>query len=134
MADPAQVPSPRLRVVIVDADDRVRESLAGILDACAIERVEVLGTAGDAATALALLTATRPRVVILDPRLPDLDGAVAFIRAARAALPEVCILALSWSDAMGHAALEAGADGYVRKTYRSSELVAAVIATTDACS
>lgn len=134
MATSLPVHSPRLRVVIVDADDRVRESLAGILGLCAADGVDVLGTAGDAAAALALVRAVRPRVVILDPRLPDLDGAIAFIGAARAALPEVCILAMSWSDAMGHAALDAGADGYVRKTYRSSELVTAVIAATDACS
>jgi DNA-binding NarL/FixJ family response regulator len=131
MALPAPLPANPIRVVVVDGDDRVRESLAGILSAS--ERVEVLGTAGDPGTALALVVATRPDALILDPRLPDLDAAVAFIAAVRAALPGICILAMSWSDPMEHAALAAGADGFVRKTYRSSELVTALIAATDAC-
>ncbi len=132
MALPLPLPVDPIRVVIVDADDRVRESLAGILGAS--DRVEVLGTAGDPGTALACITATRPHAVILDPRLPDLDSAVAFIGAVRAALPGVCVLAMSWSDPMEQAALAAGADAFVRKTYRSSELLAALIAAIDTCS
>lgn len=131
MALPLPVPAAPIRVVIVDADDRVRESLAGIL--ASSERVEVLGTAGDPAAALACITATRPHAVILDPRLPDLEAAVAFIAAVRAVLPGVCILAMSWSAPMEHAALAAGADGFVRKTYRSSALIAALIAAIDTC-
>jgi DNA-binding NarL/FixJ family response regulator len=131
MALLAPVPANPIRVVVVDGDDRVRESLAGILTAS--ERVEVLGTAGDPGAALALVVATRPDALILDPRLPDLDAAVAFIGAVRAVQPGICILAMSWSDPMEHAALAAGADGFVRKTYRSSELVTALIAATDAC-
>ena len=131
MALPAPLPVNPIRVVVVDGDDRVRESLAGILSAS--ERVDVLGTAGEPGAALALVMATRPDALILDPRLPDLDAAVAFITSVRAALPHICILAMSWSDPMEHAALAAGADGFVRKTYRSSELVAALIAASDAC-
>jgi DNA-binding NarL/FixJ family response regulator len=131
MALPAPLPASPIRVVVVDADDRVRESLAGILSASG--RVEVLGTAGDPGAALTLVVATRPDALILDPRLPDLDAAVAFIGAVRAVLPGICILAMSWSDPMEHAALAAGADGFVRKTYRSSELVTALIAATRAC-
>jgi two-component system, NarL family, response regulator DevR len=132
MALPAPLPATPIRVVVVDADDRVRESLAGIL--AGTERVQVLGTAGEAATALALIRVARPDAIVLDPRLPDVDGAMAFIAAVRADLPSVCILAMSWSDPMEHAALAAGADGYVRKTYRSSELIAALMSAIDGCS
>jgi DNA-binding NarL/FixJ family response regulator len=131
MALPVPLPADPIRVVVVDGDDRVRESLAGILTSS--QRVEVLGTAGDPGTALALVVATRPDALILDPRLPDLDAAVAFIGAVRAVLPGICILAMSWSDAMEHPALTDVADGFVRKTYRSSELVGAIIAAADAC-
>ena len=64
-----------LRVLVVDADDRVRESLAGLL---AIgDRVLVVGSAGQAATALALVREHRPDVVVVDPRLPEVDGGLA---------------------------------------------------------
>jgi DNA-binding NarL/FixJ family response regulator len=132
MALPDPLPADPIRVVIVDADDRVRESLAGILGTSG--RVDVLGSAGDPGAALHLISVTRPHALILDPRLPDLDAAVAFIAAVRAEVPGICILAMSWSDPMEHAALAAGADGFVRKTYRSSELIAALLAAVDACS
>jgi len=132
MALPAPRPATPISVVIVDADDRVRESLAGILSGT--ERVEVLGTAGEPAAALALIRAARPDAIVLDPRLPDMEGAMAFITAIRADLPSVCILAMSWSDPMEHAALAAGANGFVRKTYRSSELITALMTAIDACS
>ena len=41
--------------------------------------------------------------------------------------PTVRILAMSWSDSLESAVLESGADGFVRKTFRPSELVAAVL-------
>lgn len=132
MALPTPLARTPIRVVIVDADDRVRESLAGILGTT--ELLQVLGTAGDVRTGLTLITATGPDVVVLDPRLPDIDASVAFIAAIRSALPRICILAMSWSDPMEHAALSAGADAFVRKTYRSSELIAAIVAASDACS
>ena len=121
-------PGPRsdglLRVLVVDSDDRVRESLTGLL---AIgDRVLVVGSAGQATAALDLVVAERPDVVIVDPRLPEIDGGVAFIRELRARMPGVRILAMSWSDALEHAAMDGGADGFVRKTFRPTELLAAI--------
>ena len=52
---------------------------------------------------------------------------MAFIARLRARLPTVRILAMSWSDSLESAVLESGADGFVRKTFRPSELVAAVL-------
>ena len=117
---------PPLRVVVVDADDRTRESLSGLL---AIgDRLTVVGSAGQSGSALALVAAERPDVVIVDPRLPEMDGGLAFIGRLRALAPEVRILAMSWSDTLEHAALDGGADGFVRKTFRPAELVAAIVA------
>lgn len=115
-----------MRVLIVDSDDRVRESLSGLL---AIgDRVEVVGTAGGARTALALVVDATPDVVIVDPRLPDVDGGIAFIGELRTVVPDIRIVAMSWSDALEHAALSGGADAFVRKTFRPAELVAAIMA------
>lgn len=113
-------------MLVVDADDRVRESLSGLL---AIgDRVRVVGSAGGAATALALAVSEAPDVVIVDPRLPEVSGGIAFIQELRAIAPDVRIVAMSWSDTLEHAALTGGADGFVRKTFRPAELIAAIVA------
>jgi DNA-binding NarL/FixJ family response regulator len=126
MPDPHSVEGGRLRVLVVDADDRVRESLAGLL---AIgDRVTVVGTAGQPGPALELAVDLRPDVVIVDPRLPELDSGIAFVDRLRLVAPDVRILCMSWSDTLGSAALHGGADGFVRKTFRPSELVAAIVA------
>lgn len=122
---PTDVP---LRVVIVDPDDRIRESLAGILNVT--DRVDVVGTAADPDSAETLVARVRPDVVILDPRLPDVDAAVAFVDRIRAASPDLCVLALNSSEPLDHPALAACTDGQARKTYRSTELLAAVVAAT----
>lgn len=117
----------RLRVLIVDADDRVRESLAGLL---AIgDRVVVVGTAGHPGAALDLVGRVRPDVVLVDPRLPDVDAGTAFIARLREQMPETRVLAMSWSDRLEQSRIDWGADGLVRKTFRPAELVAAILAT-----
>lgn len=124
MAASAPRPDPRLRVVVVDADDRTRESLSGLLSIG--DRLQVAGGAGTSAAALALIAAERPDVVIVDPRLPDVDAGLAFLATLRSMVPDIRILAMSWSDALEATALAGGADGFVRKTFRPAELVAAI--------
>lgn len=115
-----------LRILVVDADDRVRESLTGLL---AIgDRVLVVGSSGQAETALALAREHRPEVVVVDPRLPEVDGGVSFIAALRVCCPDIRILAMSWSDALERPAIDGGAHGFVRKTFRPTELIAAILA------
>lgn len=127
MAEPLPRSDGPLRVLVVDADDRVRESLTGLL---AIgDRVLVVGSAGQARTALELVVDQRPDLVVVDPRLPELDGGLAFIRELRDLVPEVRILAMSWSDALERQAIDGGADGFCRKTFRPTELFAAIMAT-----
>ena len=123
-------PGPRndgpLRVLVVDADDRVRESLTGLLAISG--QCLVVASAGQVSTALELAVDHRPDVVIVDPRLPEVDGGIALIASLRATLPSTRILAMSWSDSLESAVLESGADGFVRKTFRPSELTAAIMA------
>ena len=115
-----------LRVLVVDADDRVRESLTGLLAIGG--QCMVVASAGQVGPALDLAFDHEPDVVVVDPRLPEVDGGIAFIARLRANLPSVRILAMSWSDSLESGVLESGADGFVRKTFRQSELIAAIVA------
>src|SRR5262245_39052283 len=85
-----------VRVVLVDADDRVRESWCGLL--CIGDRIEVVGSAGATDVALDVIRDTKPDVVVVDPRLPDLDGGIAFIDRVRGAIADVRVVALCGSD------------------------------------
>jgi DNA-binding NarL/FixJ family response regulator len=111
-------------VLLVDPDDRVRESLAGLLRIG--EKCLVIGTAGTADGAVLLAAETAPDVVVVDPRLPGSDGAVLIARL-RAVAPETRVLVLNWSET---ADLTTGADAYARKTFRPHELIDAVVSTT----
>ena len=125
MHDPASGTEDPLRVLVVDADDRVRESLSGLL---AIGRkLVVVGSAGQPARALDLLAAESPDVVIVDPRLPDVAGGLAFIERIRARDPEVRIVVMSWNEGLDDPALVAASDGFIRKTFRPNDLIAAIM-------
>jgi len=127
MHDPGSGPVTPLRVLVVDADERVRESLAALLG---IGRdVLVVGSAGQPGSALDLVETAAPDVVIVDPRLPEVDGGLAFITRLRSTAPGVRVLVMSWTEGLEHSALADRADGFIRKTFRPSELVAAIVAT-----
>jgi DNA-binding NarL/FixJ family response regulator len=117
--------SPPLKVLVVDADERVRESLAGLLGIGS--RCVVVGSAGHTGQALALMTQFRPDVIVVDPRLPEVDGGRAFIARAREVAPTVRVLVMSWSDALEDDAIRGGADAFIRKTFRPRELLEAVL-------
>ena len=123
MTDSAAVPGP-LRVLLVDPDDRVRESLAGLL--CIGHRCAVIGTAGTADHAILLAGQSEPDVIVLDPRLPGRDGSE-LIGQLRMASPNSRVLVLNWSDSADQVT---GADAYIRKTFRPHELIDAVVAAT----
>jgi DNA-binding NarL/FixJ family response regulator len=113
-----------LRILVVDADDRTRESVAGILGIR--HRFDVVGTAGHVDAAIGLARAHRPQVVVLDPRLPEVSDGMALIRRLRQLDAEVAILAVGWSPDLEHQALVAGADGFVRKTFKPGDLSTAI--------
>jgi DNA-binding response OmpR family regulator len=120
-ADPAAA-APRL--LVVDADDRTRESIVGLLRIR--HRFDVVGSAGHVAAATALLRQHRPDAVIVDPRLPELPDGIALIRRIRAIAPSARILALGWSPDLEQDTRAAGADGFLRKTFKPAELTAAI--------
>ncbi|MFL5675928.1 MAG: response regulator transcription factor [Chloroflexota bacterium] len=122
-SDPGR--SAPVRVVLVDPDDRVRESLCGLL--CIGDRIVVVGSAGETETALKVIRETSPDVVVLDPRLPDVDGGRSFIAQVRATAARIGVVVLTGGGPDDQHDLAAVADGFVRKTFRPSDLVAAVV-------
>src|SRR5512133_1868397 len=100
-AVPEPVPAPDAlggngpRILVVDADDRTRESVVGILGIR--HRYEVVGSAGHVGEAIGLAVAGHPDVVILDPRLPEVSDGMALIRRLRALDPATGILDVGWT-------------------------------------
>src|SRR5690348_16432545 len=113
-----------LRILVVDADDRTRESVVGILGIR--HRFNVVGSAGHVGEALLLTQDHRPQVVILDPRLPEVSDGMALIRRLRQGDAAVAILAVGWSPDLEHQALAASAVAFVRKTFKPGDLSSAI--------
>lgn len=116
------------RVVIVDADRRVQQSLADLL--VLTGRVSVVGRAGDVRSALEEVEKEAPDVVLLDPRLPDVEAGVALVAGMRRAWPSMKVVLTGWADVEGHAALDGGHACYVSKGGTPEDFVAAIV---DAC-
>jgi two-component system NarL family response regulator len=115
----------RIRVLSADDHPVVR---AGIAAMVANEPdIEIVAQARDGAEAVALFEAHRPDVVLVDLRMPRLDG-VSAIQAIRAIEPNARIVALTTydGDADIHRALSAGAAAYLLKDAMVDELVAAI--------
>ena len=121
-----------IRVVVVDDDDLVRSGLAAILD---LEPdIEVVGQGADGVDVPALVARSRPDVVLMDVRMPRVDGIAATARlTGRPDGPAVVVITTFESDDAVHDALLAGARGFVLKRARPEELMAAVrtVARTD---
>ena len=115
-----------LRVLLVDADHRVRECLRDLITLDA--GVEVVGAVGHGAAAIECVEHDRPHVVVIDPRLPELDAGLALVTHVRKAYPGVRVLVMGWSDALDQARAGVGADGMLDKTAQPDELVAQILA------
>jgi len=116
------------RVVIVDADRRVQQSLANLLGLHG--DLAVVGRAGDVRAALEEVERTRPDVVLVDPRLPDVEAGVALITGLARAWPSLRIVLTGWGDTEGHASLNATPTSYVSKGGSPEQFVDAIV---DAC-
>jgi DNA-binding NarL/FixJ family response regulator len=117
----------RLRVIVVDADHRVRESLASLLGVG--DEIEVVGRAGEATAAIGLCADLAPDVIVVDPRLPDVEGGLALFAEVRSRFPDTIVLVLSWPGATTEAAATAvGADGVVSKSAAPGELIDSIVA------
>jgi DNA-binding NarL/FixJ family response regulator len=112
----------RPRVVVVDDHALFRAGVVAELG----DRVEVVGTADDVASAIEVITAERPDVVLLDVHLPGGDGAA--VMAGCGPIEGVRYLALSVSDAADDviSLVRAGARGYVTKSISADDLCDAV--------
>ena len=112
-------------VFLLDDHEVVRQGVRSLLESTG--EIEVVGEAGLADDALRRIRATRPRVAILDVRLPDGNG-VEVCREVRSEFPDVyCLMLTSYSDDEAlFEAIMAGASGYVLKQIRGNELIQAV--------
>lgn len=114
-----------IRVLVVDDHPVVRQGLVGMLEA--EPDVEVVGTAADGAQALTEVARHRPDVVLMDLRLPGLDGVTATERiAADHPGTRVVILTTYDSDADIVRAVAAGASGYLLKDVALETLTDAI--------
>jgi DNA-binding NarL/FixJ family response regulator len=114
-----------VRVVVVDDDDLMRAGLKAVLSSDAT--VEVVGEAADGRAGIERVRALAPDVVLMDVRMPDLDG-IAATREVVAASPEVKVVILTTfeQDEYIFGALSAGASGFLLKRTSPEELIAAI--------
>jgi len=123
--------APAIRVVLVDDHGLfragVRSELTELCRAGATPRVEIVGEAADVESALAVITATTPDVVLLDVHLPGGGGQTVLAQLDERSV-STRTLALSVSDAAEDviAVVRAGARGYVTKTIAAEELLEAI--------
>ena len=113
------------RVLLADDQALVREGFRHIIDAR--EDLEVVGEASDGREAIALAATTHPHVILMDVRMPVLDGIEATRRLVDAGNPaRIVILTTFDLDEAVFGALRAGASGFMLKDIRAAELVQAI--------
>ena len=114
-----------VRLALVDDQSLVRAGFRMVLDAQA--DMEVVGEAGDGREALDLLETTPADIVLMDIRMPRMDGVAATEGlCSRADGPRVIVLTTFDLDEYAHAALRAGASGFLLKDAGPEELLAAI--------
>jgi len=115
-----------IRVLVVDDQDLVRAGAVAVIDAAA--DLCVVGEAADGAQALAVQRERRADVVVMDVRMPVLDGIETTTRLLAAGMPPCRVLVLTTFDLdeYVYAALRAGAAGFLLKDAPTEELLAAV--------
>ena len=119
--------APPARVLVVDDQTLFRTGLASLLASDA--RVDVVGQAADGADAVKLAAKLKPDVVLMDIKMPSVDGIEA-TRQITELVPGVKVLMLTTfeTDSQVIQALKAGASGYVLKDSSASAIVSSVLA------
>lgn len=114
-----------IRIVVADDHPIVRAGIIGLLES--EPGLEVVGEAADGAEAVAVAASERPDLVLMDLRMPRLDGAGATARIV-AEVPGTRVLVLTTYETDDHilAAIEAGASGYLLKAAPQAEIVAGI--------
>ena len=122
--DPVTQPGSRTRSVVIAEDEvLIRMDLAEML---AEEGYEVVGQAGDGQTAIELAQKHRPDLVILDVKMPVLDGIAAAEAIARERVAPVVMLTAFSQRELVERARDAGAMAYLVKPFTASDLVPAI--------
>jgi len=121
------VQAPKKRVTVLIADDQTlfREGIKDLLEN--EKSIEVIGEAADGSEVLRMAKKLKPNVILMDIKLPHLDG-VSATRQIRKDCPETNVLILSSFEDEAHVmeAIQAGANGYLSKMLPASELVNAL--------
>jgi NarL family two-component system response regulator LiaR len=114
-----------IRVMLVDDHPMVRDGLAAFL--AVYDDLELVGQAGDGEGALRVFSKTRPDVVLMDLKMPRVDGVQA-TRTLVERAPQACVIALtSFQDQdLVQQALQAGASGYLLKNIAADDLADAI--------
>ena len=114
-----------IRVLVVDDQELVRSGFCVILDTA--EDITVVGEAANGETALAAAVGCRPDVVLMDIRMPGMDGLEATrLLTGTAPAPRVVMLTTFDLDEYVYEALRAGASGFLLKDSPRADLIAAV--------
>jgi DNA-binding NarL/FixJ family response regulator len=115
-----------IRVLVVDDQELVRSGFSVILDAA--DGITVIGEAANGDAAVAAVAIEQPDVVLMDIRMPGMDGleATRLITSASPAAPKVVILTTFDLDDYVYEALRAGASGFLLKDSPRHDLIAAV--------
>jgi len=113
-----------IRVLVVDDEQLVRTGFRLVLDR--ESDIDVVGEAGDGAAAAALAVELAPDVVLMDIRMPEVDGLEATRRIVASTAARVVILTTFDEDAYVYDALRAGASGFLLKYAPAADLLAAI--------
>jgi DNA-binding NarL/FixJ family response regulator len=125
MSEPATVRPPPVRVLIADDDPLLRAGLTMMLAGAA--EISIIAEAADGSQVAALVHQHRPDVVLMDIRMPNMDGLAATEQLrAQPDAPEVIMLTTFDADEHVLRALRAGAAGFLLKDTPPAEIVAAV--------
>jgi DNA-binding NarL/FixJ family response regulator len=117
--------SENVRVLLVDDDDLMRAGLRSVLSSDGT--IEVVGEAGDGREALAQIGELQPDLVLMDIRMPDLDG-ISATREVLATSPDLKVVVLTTFEQDDYIfdSLNAGASGFLLKRTKPEELIAAI--------
>ncbi|MCX4747982.1 response regulator transcription factor [Kitasatospora sp. NBC_01287] len=113
-------------ILLADDEELVRAGLRAVLSVQ--DGLRVVGEASDGSQVLPLVGRLRPHVVLMDVRMPEMDGLAATRALLRASAtpPKILVLTTFENDDYVHQALRAGADGFLLKRSRPAEIAQAV--------